>query len=179
MGVLEVFFVQSCMLGGSVLLSAVRRCYRSSCKRRNVRAPTGHSVWLVQRGPWFAAAHKEMCDIAYHGGTTVREALAVGLTGGPVAAILGQWCRRRLGTRGIERRLDALYQQVVAWQAAHDHQVELIDRRMRDVETSAARAENEARMVSVQMAEMSETVKGRIEQVEQRLDVGVLAGSRR
>jgi hypothetical protein len=119
-----------------------------------------------------------MRDIAYHGGATVREALAVGLTGGPVAAIIGQWCRRRLGNRGIERRLDALYQQVVAWQAAHDHQVEQIDRRMRDVETSAARAENEARIVSVQMAEMSETVKGRITQVEQRLQVGVLAGSR-
>lgn len=106
----------------------------------------------------------------------VKTALAVGLFGVPAAVILGHWCCKHLGTRGIERRLEALYQQVMAWQAAHDYQVESIDRRMRDVEASAARAENEARMVSVQMADMSEALAGRIEQVEHRIELDVIAG---
>lgn len=106
----------------------------------------------------------------------VRTALAVGAFGVPAALVIGHWCLRHLGTRGIERRLDALYRQVIAWQAAHDHQVESIDRRMRDVEASAARAENEARIVSVQMAEMTETLAGRIEQVEHRVELDTIAG---
>jgi hypothetical protein len=118
-------------------------------------------------------------NIAYGGseeGAAVKTALAVGFFGVPAAAIIGHWCSKHLGTRGIERRLEALYRQVMAWQAAHDHQVESIDRRMRDVESSAARAENEARMVSVQMAEMSESIAGRIEQVEHRIELDVIAG---
>lgn len=110
------------------------------------------------------------------GGTAVKSALAVGALAVPAAIIIGHWCVTHLGTRGIERRLEALHRQVVAWQAAHDYQVESIDRRMRDVEASAARAENEARMVSVQMAEMSDSLVGRIEQVEQRIELDVIAG---
>jgi hypothetical protein len=110
------------------------------------------------------------------GGTAVKESLAAGLIVVPAAVMFGHWCVKHLGTRGIERRLEILYRQVIAWQAAHDHQVESIDRRMRDVEASAARAENEARMVSVQMAEMSDSLAGRIEQVEHRIELDVIAG---
>ena len=106
----------------------------------------------------------------------VRTALAVGAAMVPVAIIISRWCSQHLGTRGIERRLETLYGEVLAWQAAHDHQVESIDRRMRDVEASAARAENEARMVSVQMADLSESLAGRIEQVEQQIQLDVIAG---
>jgi hypothetical protein len=110
------------------------------------------------------------------GGMAVRTLLAVGVPMMPAAVIVARWCAKHLGTRGIESRLETLYSVVVAWQAAHDHQVESIDRRMRDVEASAARAENEARMVSVQMADMSDSIAGRIEQVEQQIQLDVIAG---
>jgi hypothetical protein len=97
----------------------------------------------------------------------------LGVVGGCVGfVLLGRWCVQHFSTRGIERRLEGLYGQVVAWQAAHDHQVESIDRRLRDVEKSAARAENEARMVSVQLVDMSRSLLGRIEQVERRIARG-------
>lgn len=99
--------------------------------------------------------------------------MAVGVAGMPFAVLLGRWCLQHLGTSGIEHRLEGLCAQVVAWQAAHDHQVESIDRRMRDVEASAARAENEARIVSVQLTAMSRSLAGRLEQVEHRLERGV------
>ena len=97
----------------------------------------------------------------------------LGVVGGCAGfVLLGRWCVQHFSTRGIERRLEGLYGQVVAWQAAHDHQVETIDRRLRDVEKSAARAENEARMVSVQLVDMSRSLLGRIEQVERRIARG-------
>jgi hypothetical protein len=97
----------------------------------------------------------------------------LGVVGGLAGfLLLGRWCVQHFSTRGIERRLEGLYEQVVAWQAAHDHQVETIDRRLRDVEKSAARAENEARMVSVQLVDMSRSLLGRIEQVERRIARG-------
>ncbi len=79
----------------------------------------------------------------------------------------------------LETRLDALYSQVVAWQAAHDHQVESLDRRMRDVEHAAARAEEEARIVSLQMADLTEGLVRRLEQVEQRNEIERLAAEGR
>lgn len=97
----------------------------------------------------------------------------LGVVGGCAGfLLLARWCVQHFSTRGIERRLEGLYGQVVAWQAAHDHQVESIDRRLRDVEKSAARAENEARMVSVQLVDMSRSLLGRIEQVERRIARG-------
>jgi hypothetical protein len=97
----------------------------------------------------------------------------MGVAGMPVAVLLGRWYLQQLGTSGIEHRLESLCAQVIAWQAAHDHQVESIDRRMRDLESSAARAENEARMVSVQLTDMSRSLAGRLEQVEHRLERGI------
>jgi hypothetical protein len=108
------------------------------------------------------------------GGASMSDTGSVlGVVGGCVGFVLiGRWCVQHFSTRGIERRLEGLYGQVVAWQAAHDHQVESIDRRLRDVEKSAARAENEARMVSVQLVDMSRSLLGRIEQVERRIARG-------
>jgi hypothetical protein len=73
----------------------------------------------------------------------------------------------RGGVGEVRLRLEDLHRQVVAWQAAHDHQVASLDRRMRDVEVAAARAEEEARIVSVQMAELTQSLVRRLEQVEQ------------
>ena len=84
-------------------------------------------------------------------------------------AVAGRWCLRHFSTHGIERRLEGLHGQVVSWQAAHDHQVEGIDRRLRDVEASAARAENEARIVSAQLTDLTRSLLARMEQVEHRL----------
>jgi hypothetical protein len=83
------------------------------------------------------------------------------------------------GSSELRQRLDALCQQVVAWQAAHDHQVASLDRRMRDVEVAAARAEEEARIVSVQMAELTQGLCRRLEQVEQRNEIERLAAEGR
>jgi hypothetical protein len=83
------------------------------------------------------------------------------------------------GVGELRHRLDALHRQVVAWQAAHDHQVASLDRRMRDVEVAAARAEEEARIVSVQMAELTQSLMRRLEQVEQRNEIERLAGEGR
>jgi hypothetical protein len=111
----------------------------------------------------------------------VSAELALGLaTLVSVAAYLGY--RQLMGDPGpdeLQQRLDALYRQVVAWQAAHDHQVASLDRRMRDVETAAARAEEEARIVSVQMAELTQGLCRRLEQVEQRNEIDRLASERR
>ncbi|HMG41397.1 MAG TPA: hypothetical protein VK611_08705 [Acidimicrobiales bacterium] len=96
-------------------------------------------------------------------------AVLVGVGLVTTTAIVGRWCLRHFSTRGIERRLEGLHGQVVSWQAAHDHQVEGIDRRLRDVEASAARAENEARIVSVQLADLTRSLLVRMEQVEHRL----------
>jgi hypothetical protein len=107
-------------------------------------------------------------------GTLSFFALVVGV----MAAVLV--CSRQfvasVGAGDLKGRLDALHQQVSAWQAAHDHQVASLDRRMRDVESAAARAEEEARIVSVQMAELTEGLVRRLEQVEQRNQIERLAG---
>jgi TolA-binding protein len=83
------------------------------------------------------------------------------------------------GSSELQGRLEALNRQVVAWQAAHDHQVASLDRRMRDVEEAAARAEEEARIVSVQMAELTQGLVRRLEQVEQRNEIDRLAAEGR
>lgn len=101
------------------------------------------------------------------------------LCGGATFLLLLRWCLHHFGTHGIERRLEGLAGQVIAWQAAHDHQVEAIDRRLRAVERSAAGAENEARMVSVQLVDMVDTSRsliGRIDQVERRAARGAAHG---
>jgi hypothetical protein len=118
-----------------------------------------------------AVPRRQRCD---GGRPSVSDTGSVlGVAGGCVGfVLLARWCVQHFSTRGIERRLEGLYGQVVAWQAAHDHQVESIDRRLRDVEKSAARAENEARMVSVQLVDMSRSLLGRIEQVERRIARG-------
>jgi len=120
-------------------------------------------------------------DAASHPEGVVSAELALGLaTLVSVAAYLGY--RQLMGDPGpdeLQQRLDALYRQVVAWQAAHDHQVASLDRRMRDVETAAARAEEEARIVSVQMAELTQGLCRRLEQVEQRNEIDRLASERR
>jgi len=79
----------------------------------------------------------------------------------------------------LKGRIDALHSQVSSWQAAHDHQVALLDRRMRDVEEAAARAEEEARIVSVQMADLTRSLVRRLEQVEQRNEIERLASQGR
>jgi hypothetical protein len=100
-------------------------------------------------------------------------ALAVGLAGIPLALLVGRWARRYLDTLGIERRLDQLQAQLHSWQAAHDHQVDNIDRRLNQVEECAARAENEARIVSAQLGELTEMLSARLRQVEHRLARGL------
>jgi len=79
----------------------------------------------------------------------------------------------------LRGRIDALHAQVSSWQSAHDHQVALLDRRMRDVEEAAARAEEEARIVSVQMADLTRSLVRRLEQVEQRNEIERLASQGR
>lgn len=104
------------------------------------------------------------------GGPLTAEIVAGGVVAIAAALIAGgRWCHRHFSTRGIESRLEGLHGQVVSWQAAHDHQVEGIDRRLRDVEASAARAENEARIVSAQLTDLTRSLLARLEQVEHRL----------
>lgn len=50
---------------------------------------------------------------------------------------------------------------------------------MRDVEVAAARAEEEARIVSVQLAELTQGLVRRLEQVEQRNEIERLAADGR
>jgi hypothetical protein len=104
--------------------------------------------------------------------------MTVGLAAGVTLAALygGRQLLAEPGLGDLRTRLEALHRQVVAWQAAHDHQVASLDRRMRDVEVAAARAEEEARIVSVQMAELTQNLVRRLEQVEQRNEMERLAG---
>ena len=95
-----------------------------------------------------------------------------------VSLVLLYGGRRMLADPGVgdlRKRLEALHRQVVAWQAAHDRQVASLDRRMRDVETAASRAEEEARIVSVQMADLTRHLVRRMDQIEQRNEIDRLA----
>jgi hypothetical protein len=107
--------------------------------------------------------------------------ITIGLAAGVSLATLygGRQLLADPGLGDLRKRLEALHTQVVSWQAAHDHQVESLDRRMRDVEQAAARAEEEARIVSVQMAELTRGLVQRLEQVEQRNEIERLAAQGR
>ncbi|HEY8545955.1 MAG TPA: hypothetical protein VIL36_12940 [Acidimicrobiales bacterium] len=96
--------------------------------------------------------------------------LTVGLVAGVALVALygGRQLLAEPGLGDLRTRLDALHRQVVAWQAAHDHQVASLDRRMRDVEQAAGRAEEEARIVSLQMMELSQRLAKRLDRVEKR-----------
>jgi hypothetical protein len=75
-------------------------------------------------------------------------AFLIGSTVWAVAGLISWPMIQRSLFRPIHQRLDSLHMLVTAWQAAHDHQVQVLDRRMRAVEEAAARAENEVRMVA-------------------------------
>ncbi len=96
--------------------------------------------------------------------------LTVGVAAGVtlVALYSGRHLLAEPGLGDLRTRLEALHRQVVAWQAAHDHQVASLDRRMRDVEQAAGRAEEEARIVSMQMMELSQRLAKRLDRVEKR-----------
>jgi len=89
------------------------------------------------------------------------------------------WGSRRLpldvGMGDLRGRLEALSAQMEAWQSAHNHQVVTLDRRMADVENAAARAEEEARIVSIQMSDLSEGLTQRVKLVEERNEIERLA----
>lgn len=110
--------------------------------------------------------------------TVLLSVLSVAVVG-TILYVVSRCLLGEFASSELECRLEALYSQVVAWQAAHDHQVESLDRRMRDVETAAARAEEEARIVSVQMAELTQGLIRRLEQVEQRNEIERLAAEGR
>jgi hypothetical protein len=105
----------------------------------------------------------------------MRAAVVVGMAGVPLAMLVGRLCRRYVNTVGIERRLEELYEQLQSWQAAHDHQVAGIDRRLGHVEEMAARAENEARIVAAQMSELNQVLSDRLHQIEHRVNRGAQA----
>jgi hypothetical protein len=83
------------------------------------------------------------------------------------------------GIKELRTRLEVLSGQMEAWQAAHDHQVVTLDRRMADVESAAARAEEEARIVSIQMSELSQDLALRIKLIEERNDIEDYAAGRK
>lgn len=103
----------------------------------------------------------------------MRAALAVIMGGVPLAVLAGRWTRRYADTLGIERRLDELQVRLQGWQAAHDHQVDNIDRRLSQVEECAARAENEARIVSAQLGDLNRMLSARLQQIEHRVARGL------
>ena len=107
--------------------------------------------------------------------------ITIGLVAGVTLAALygGRQLLAEPGLGDLRTRLEALHRQVVSWQAAHDHQVASLDRRMRDVEQAAARAEEEARIVSVQMADLTQGLVRRLDQVEERNEAERLAARSR
>lgn len=102
-------------------------------------------------------------------GFIITVGLAAGVT--LVALYSGRQLLADPGLGDLRTRLDALHRQVISWQAAHDHQVASLDRRMRDVEQAAGRAEEEARIVSMQMVELSRGLAERLGRVEERRPV--------
>ena len=111
--------------------------------------------------------------------TAVLAVLLLIIGAGTMAYLGGRSGLSDTGVRDLRGRVESLHREVVAWQAAHDHQVASLDRRMRDVEQAAARAEEEARIVSVQMAELTQGLVRRLEQVEQRNEIERLAAEGR
>lgn len=51
-----------------------------------------------------------------------------------------------------------------AWKTAHDHQVVMLDRRLANVEAAAGRAEEETRLVSIQISGLSKDLDRQPEQ---------------
>lgn len=83
-----------------------------------------------------------------------RPSAAVRMTLG-AAAVLGVslWLSRRLDQRLADPRWDRLAKQVRSLMAAHDQLAETIDRRLRSLEESAARAEAEVRFMASLLGE--------------------------
>jgi hypothetical protein len=70
------------------------------------------------------------------------------------------------------------YQGLMALRSAHDNHVEVVDRRMRGVEEAAARAEREARLVSIQLADVAQELTRQTTMLREiRAQVAELAGS--
>jgi hypothetical protein len=84
------------------------------------------------------------------------------LIGGVVALLLGGPATlivvRVTATRALEEQIAQLEAQVVAWQGMHNHQVASMDKRLADLEECAARAEEEARLVSHQLERISRSL---------------------
>jgi hypothetical protein len=89
-----------------------------------------------------------------------------GMAGLVIGALGGAWLRRdHPGVRALERQMKNLVGRVNQLQSANEDHRSSLDRRMRDVEASAATAAAEARTVSVQLA--SDTgLSGRLATVE-------------
>lgn len=81
---------------------------------------------------------------------------SIALTAGITALLL---LSRQLATRGLEAQIQLLKGQVVSWQSMHDHHVASMDRRLLDLEECAARAEEESRIVSLQVQRMSQALR--------------------
>lgn len=77
----------------------------------------------------------------------------LGMAGLVVGALAGAWLRRdHPAVQAMERQLKDLVARVDQLQSANEDHRGSLDRRMRDVEQSAATAAAEARMVSQQLA---------------------------
>ena len=72
-----------------------------------------------------------------------------------VAAVLGVGYVLVARSRPLLGALHDFGRQVEADRAAHDHHVDVIDKRMRAVEASAASAESESRMVTLHIADLN------------------------
>lgn len=89
--------------------------------------------------------------------------LVMGLVALPAGVISLVLLSRLLATRNLEAQIRLLEGQVVGWQSMHDHQVASMDRRLLDLEECAARAEEETRLVSLQMERISHALGSRAE----------------
>lgn len=96
------------------------------------------------------------------------EPLVVSLVALPAGVLSLVLLSRLLATRDLEAQIRVLEGQVVGWQSMHDHQVASMDRRLLDLEECAARAEEESRMVSLQMQRISQTLQHRVDQLNRQ-----------
>jgi len=85
--------------------------------------------------------------------------------------------RRRPAQRAMctaVQRLDEMQSQVTTWQLAHSVRMRALDERMTEIERSAARAEDSARLAASAMRELEGNLLERMEHLEQRIELEML-----
>jgi hypothetical protein len=105
--------------------------------------------------------------------------LSVGVSAAVLLILVAGWWLgvRRRGR--VAQRLDRLHATVASWQSDHGERVRSLERQVSEIERSVARAEDDARSASRQMAEIRGPLVQRLERLEHDMEIELLVAQGR